>query len=328
MRPIDPGRRRSGVGFTLVELACVCAIMAILLSTIAPVVGFQILRARVDAETSALRNLGAAAQASFESTDLEGTNIASLPGSVPSGVDTTNFSPSTGTAYAPASVNTNDWFVKLARQLGCSLPAPSQGSPVTGIPIPAAGVLYNSSNNARFMLEGPENEAAQQRFLIVSLIASPGQLAVPPLPNPSNTQDPANLVLFNDIWNTNWTAPGAILPPSWTAALSPGQVMDWQGSGASGGRLWQLCVQRVVCPKFSITINNTHPTESCYVYFNLNGAVSGSSVSVPADGGVYVIQGVFFGRLIQAYRGTGPPPSAQLFSQFTLRDGNEITLQD
>lgn len=319
---------KTGRGFTLIELAGVCAVIGILLATIAPVVGYQILRARVDSETAALQNLGMAAQASFESTDLEGTNLAALPGSVPSGVDTTNFSPTTAPSYTPASVSTNDWFVKLARQMGYSLPAPSQGSPMAAVPAPAAGVLFNPNNNARFMLEGPAGEPAQQRFLIVSLVAAPGQLAVPPLPNPSNPQDPADIALFNDIWDTNWTAPGATLPATWTSALAPSQVRDWQGSGSSGGRLWQLCVQRVVCPKFSITINNTHPTENCYVYFNINGGTAGSTAAVPANGGVFVIQGVCFGRLIQAYRGTSPPPSALLFSQFTLRDSNEITLQD
>jgi type II secretory pathway pseudopilin PulG len=331
MRRIErlPGKRRGQpAAFTLIELAGVCAVIGILLATIAPVVGFQILQARVGAETSALQNLGAAAQASFESTDLEGTNIAALSGSVPAGVDATNFSPSTSPSYIPATVATNDWFVKIARQLGYSMPAPSQGSPVAGVPAQAAAVLFNSSNNTRFMLIGPNNEASQQRFMIVSLIAAPGQLAVPPLPDPANPQDPADLALFNDTWNTNWSAPGASLPPSWTAALSARQVQDWQGAGASGGRLWQLCVQRIVCPIFSITINNTHPTENCYVYYNFNGAVSGSSASVPANGGTYVLPGVYSGRLIQAYRGTAPPPAAQLFSQFTLRDSNEITLQD
>jgi hypothetical protein len=92
--------------------------------------------------------------------------------------------------------------------------------------------------------------------------------------------------------------------------------------------MWQLCVQRITCAKYSVTINNSHPTQNCYVYYNINGAVAGSSASVPANGGVYAIPGVFYGRLIQAYRGTAPPPAAGLFSQFTLRDNNEITLQD
>jgi type II secretory pathway pseudopilin PulG len=314
--------------FTLIELAGVCAIIGILLATIAPVVGFQILRARIAAETASLQNLAAVVQASFESTDLEGTNIAAISGSVPSGVDLTNFSPSTSPSYTPATVNTNDWFVKIARQLGYSLPSPAQGSPVSGVPAAAASVLFNANNNARFMLIGPANEPVQQRFLIVSLVASPGQLAVPPLPNAANLQDPADLALFNDIWNTNWSAPGGILPPSWTAALTPQQIQSWQGSGASGGRLWQLCVQRIVCPKYSLTINNTHPTQTCYVYYNINSGVAGNPAVAPANGGVYVVPGVYCGRLIQAYRGTAPPPTAQLFSQFVLRDDSEITLQD
>jgi type II secretory pathway pseudopilin PulG len=314
--------------FTLIELAAVCAIIGLLLATLAPVVGFQIMQGRIAAETTSLQNLAAAVQASFESTDLEGTNIAAISGSVPSGVDTTNFSPSTSPSYSPATVNTSDWFVKIARELGYSLPSPAQGSPVAGVPSAAAGVLFNSNNNTRFMLIGPTNEPIQQRFLIVSLIASPGQLAVPPLPNPANLQDPADLAFFSDIWNTNWTARGGVLPPSWIAALTPQEIQSWQGSGASGGRLWQLCVQRIVCPKYSVTINNTHPTQTCYVYYNINSGVAGSPAIAPADGGVYVVPGVYFGRLIQAYRGTGPPPTAQLFSQFVLRDDSEITLQD
>ena len=56
--------------------------------------------------------------------------------------------------------------------------------------------------------------------------------------------------------------------------------------------------------------------------------MAGNSAVVPANGGTMVIPGVYFGRLIQAYRGSAPPPSGLLFSQFTLRDNNEITLQD
>ena len=159
-------------------------------------------------------------------------------------------------------------------------------------------------------------------------MAPSGQLALPALPNPSNLQDPADLALFSDIWNTNWTSPAAVLPPSWVAGLTAPQAQAWLGSGAGGRRLWLLCVQRIVCPKYTITINNTHPTDNCYVYYNLQGGAGGASAAVPANAGTMVITGVYFGRLIQAYRGTAPPPTAVLFSQFTLRDNNEITLQD
>ena len=184
-------RQRPASGFTLIELACVCAVIGIILATLAPVIGAQIAQARVSAETAALQSLATAAQASFESSDLEGTNIAAIAGSLPSGVDATNFSTSLDPTAVPATTNTYDWFAKLARQMG--------DTPLVGVaPTPAlqpqvAGILINPNHNTRFMLIGPATETTQQRFLLISLVATPGQLAIPPLPNPSNSQDPADL---------------------------------------------------------------------------------------------------------------------------------------
>ncbi|HVW22213.1 MAG TPA: type II secretion system protein [Opitutaceae bacterium] len=323
MRRREPLPARPGA-FTLLEVLCVCAVLAILLATLAPAVGLQVSRARVSAEAASLRALAAAVQASFESTDLEGTNLAALPGSVPAGVDSTAFSSSLDPASTPATTNTFDWFAKVARQRG--------DVPVVGIaPTPAlqprvAQVLFNAQRNARVLLEGPLGESGQQRFLLLSLAAPAGELSLPPWPNPANPQDPANLALFADIWNTDWTNPAAVLPPTWTAALSAAQARAWVGGGA--GRLWQLCVQRIVCPKFTVAINNTHPADSCFVYYNLNGTTAGSSAVVGANAGTQVLSGIYAGRTIQAYRGAAAPPSAQLFSQFVLRDNAEITLQD
>ena len=312
-------------GFTLIELLCVCAVIGILLATIAPAVGFQIWQARVSAETTTLQNMALAVTASFESPDFEGTNVAALAGSVPSGVDTTSFSPTTDPGFVPATTNAYDWFAKVSRQMG-SLPQ-SGVAPTPALQPQVAGVLINPCGNTRLMLVGPAAESAQQRFMIVSLVAPPGQLALPPLPNPANPQDPADLAIFNDTWNTNWTSPTAVLPPSWTAGLTEAQAQAWAGTGGRK-RLWQLCVQRIVCPKYTITVNNTHPTDTCYVYYNIGSTLAFSSATVPANSGTAIITGIYFGRTIQAYRGAAPPPAAQLFSQFTLRDNNEITLQD
>jgi len=323
---IKPTHDPRTLGFTLVELICVCALISILLAVVTPSLGRQILLSRVAAENTTLQNLAAAAQASFESTDLEGTNVAAIPGAIPTGVDATNYSMSTNLAVLPGTTNTFDWFAKLARQLGSS---PQLGiAPSPALQPQLASILINPAQNTRLLLLGPTNEANQQRFLFVSLMAPPGMLVLPAWPNSANSQDPANLALFNDIWNTNWTDAAAMLPPTWTAALTPAQAQDWQGGGSTGGRLWLLCVQRVVCPKFTLTINNTHPTDSCYIFYNLNGTVAGSTATVSANGGVYVAPGILGGRLIQAYRGTSGPPSAQLFAQFILRDSSEITLQD
>lgn len=321
MRPAE-----SRFGFTLIELVGVCALVGILMATIAPMIGRQVLQVRVAAEMNSLQNLASAVQASFESGDLEATNLAALPGTVPPGTDPTNFSTSTDTTFLPGTTNPFDWFAKTARQLG--------NTPLTGVaPTPAlqpqvARILINSNHNTRLMLVGPANEAAQQRFLIISLMAPAGQLTLPPLPNPANPQDPANLAWFNDTWNTDWTNPAAALPPSWTAGLSAPQIQAWKGGTGYGSRLWLLCVQRIVCPKYALTINNTHPADNCYIYYNLNGTTAGGTATIAANTGTFVIPGILFGRLVQAYRGTSAPPSAQLFSQFNLRDNSEITLQD
>jgi prepilin-type N-terminal cleavage/methylation domain-containing protein len=318
--------RRGSRGFTLIELACVCAVIGITLVTLAPAVGRRVLQARVAAEAASLQAIAAAIQASFESTDLEATNIAALPGTVPSGVDATAFSLSTDPGFVPSTTNPFDWFAKVARQMG--------DAPLIGVaPRPAlqprvAAVLINPSGSTRILLEGPSSEAAQQRFLLISLVAAPGQLALPPLPNSSNTQDPANLALFADTWNTDWTSPAAVLPSTWQAALTPAQVSAWQGSGSTPGRLWQLCVQRIVCPRFAITLNDTHPTDNCYVYYNLNGTTAGATAAASAGSGVTALTGILFGRTIQAYRGPAPPPAGVLFSQFILRGNTEITVQD
>lgn len=311
-------RRR---GFTLIELICVCALIGILLAAAEPAVGRQILLARARAEAGRLRAMAQAARASFESDDLEGTNLAALPGSVPAGVDCTSFSPSTDPAFMPPTTNAFDWFAKLARQMGYT---PLVGvAPTQALQPGTANILVNPSGNTRVMLAGPENEAAQQRFLLISLAAPPGELALPPLPDAANSQDPADLALFNDTWNTDWNSPTASLPPSWLAGLTPAQAQAWTASH----RLWLLCVERIVCPKFTVTVNDTHPSDNCYVAYNLNGQ-NGTLATIAADSGATVIPGIFYGRVIQAYRGSAPPPAAQLFAQFTLRDNNEITLQD
>jgi prepilin-type N-terminal cleavage/methylation domain-containing protein len=326
MRYIEPGEELGDLGFTLVELICVCALISILLAVVTPTIGRQILLSRVAAENATLQNFAVAAQGSFESTDLEGTNLAALAGTVPTGVDATNYSTSTNPVLLPTTTNTFDWFAKLARQMGS---APQVGiAPAPALQPQLAGILINPEQNIRIFLLGPTNETNQQRFLLVSLMAPSGMLALPAWPNPANPQDSANLALFNEIWNTNWTASAAVLPPTWTAALTSDQIQAWQGSASGGSRLWLLCVQRIVCPKFTLTVNNTHPTDSCYVFYNLNGTVAGATATVPANGGVYVVPGILGGRLIQAYRGTSGPPIAPLFAQFILRDSSEITLQD
>jgi prepilin-type N-terminal cleavage/methylation domain-containing protein len=313
-------------GFTLLELVAVCAVLGILAAIALSTASSQIQRSRVAAENTALGRIAAAIQASFESTDLESTNIAALSGTVPSGVDLTAFSNTTTTTAVPATTHAADWFAKVARQLG---DAPALGvAPTPALQPRVAAVLLNANHALRLLWEGPESETGQQRFLLVSLMDPAGSLILPAWPNGSNPQDAGNLALFSDTWNTDWTDPAAVLPASWIRALSSPQIISWQGSPGTPGRLWHLCVRRIVCPKFNVVVNNTHPTDNCYVYFNLNGSTAGSTITAAANAGTVVFSGVLGGRTIQAYRGSAAPPAGTLFSQFILRDHCEITLQD
>lgn len=315
-----PRERGRGRGFTLLEVLCVCALLACLAAVAAPALGLRILRDRARTEDAALGALAEAARASFDSTDLEATNVAAFPASVPAGVDATRFSSSLDPAARPATTSAPDWFAKIARQLGHT---PALGRPPTADVQPqVAAVLVNPDGNTRFLLAGPTGETAQQRLLFLSLMGPPDQLALPSWPDHADGQDPADLALFEDAWNADWDDPAAALPASWAARLTAEQAARWRG------RLWQLRVRRIVCRKCVLTLNNNHPSDNCYVCYNLAGASAASTATAPAGSGVSVVAGIPEGRLVRAYRGAAPPPAAQLFSQFNLRGDCEITLQD
>ncbi len=311
---------KSPRGFTLLELVAVCAILGILATIALDTASSQIERSRVAAEQREVERLATAIQASFESTDLESTNLAALSGTVPTGVDLTAFSSNNALGAVPATTNPYDWFAKLARQRG--------DVPIIGVaPTPAlqprvSAVLINPNRQTRLLWEGPETESGQQRFLLLSVMAPIGTVVLPPWPNAANPQASANLTLFNDTWNADWSSPSVVLPASWLSALSSAQAAAWSGRTA------QLCVRRIVCSKYSIVLNNTHPSDNCYLAYNLNGLTAGAAVTQLAGAGTAVVPGILAGRTIQAYRGSSPPPSAQLFSQFILRDQSEITLQN
>ena len=312
------------LAFTLIEIIAVCTIIGVLLAISLPGIESQIWEAKIKAEDTQLDHLAQMVKSSFESTDLEEINIASFIDSIPQGIDPTRFSISTDTSTLPTICATNDWYVKLARQAGFN---PQVGiAPTRALQPQIANVLTNSSNNVRIMLAGPSNETTQQRFIIMSLLTPIGELQLPVIPDLTNQTLYTNY--FNEIWNTDWTYREAKLPQSWTSILTNNQQTLWLKSIHSNLNLNLLRVKRIVCPKYSITINNTHPTDNCYIYYNFNGTTAGSSTIIISNSGVFSTQPILFGRQIQAYRGSGEPPNSNLFSQFILRDNSEITLQD
>jgi type II secretory pathway pseudopilin PulG len=314
----------ASLAFTLIEVIAVCTILGVLFAISLPSIQSQVWDSKKKAEDSQLEYLAQIINSSFESNDLQGTNIASFADSIPRGTDPTQFSITTDVTVVPSICAMNDWYVKIAHQAGFNSQLGS--APTRSLQPQLANILINPSNNTRIMLAGPSNEFTQQRFLILSLLTPSGEVQLPNLPDPNNAN--TYITFFNDIWNTDWTYREAKLPQSWISLLTPLQQSAWLNNNHSSTNINLLRVKRITCPKYSLTINNTHPTDNCYIYYNFNGTTAGYSTTITSNSGVFTIQSILYGRQIQAYRGLGEPPTASLFSQFTLRDNSEITLQD
>jgi len=295
-------------GFSLLEIVLVLFVLGLLAATIAPSLREVIERGRRDAEAKSLDELAGAVASTFDATDLTNDNVASLPGTIGTGDTATRFS--TSTSATSASTAASDWFAKVARARGIT---PQIGVAPTAAAQPAlAQIAYNSTGNPRLLLAGP-SEAGRQRFLLVSLTARSEQLTLPAYE--------ASVAWFDALWNSDWEGRTAQPPAYWTGKLTPTQLAAWsQGTGGLT-QVYRLCVRRIVLPKFTITVNNNHATDSAFVSFN---NVS-PAFTAPANSGANVTPEILGGRLITINRGTSLPGVQAL--QFRLRENATITVQ-
>jgi len=299
---------RTRRGFTLLEIVLVLFIFGILAAAMAPTVRDIVENGRRDAEGRTLNDLAAGIAGSFDNTDLTNLNIAALPGTIGPSDSATNFSIATSGIYGPTA--STDWFAKLARlrgltpQIGVVPSAPAQPA--------LAQLTYNPLGNPRLLFVGP-TEPGRQRFLLVSLMARTDQLTLPPYEVSS--------AWFDAIWNQDWESRTAQPPAYWAGVLPAAQLAAWtQGTGGLT-QVYRLCVRRIVLPKFTVTVNNNHPTDSAFVSFN---NVS-PAFTAPANSGANVTPEILGGRLITINRGTSLPGVQAL--QFRLRENATITVQ-
>lgn len=302
----SPYHRRHG--FTLLEIVLVLFILGLLTAAMAPAVRDIIERGQREAEARTLDELAATVTASFENTDLTNLNIAALPGTIGTADTATAFCATTSGGHATTA--TNDWFAKLGRLRGLS--------PQIGVaPSPAAQpelarLAFNSLGNARYLFAAPA-ESGRQRFILVSLVAPAGRLALPAYEN--------NSAWFDAIWNHDWESRTAGLPAYWGSRLTAAQAAAWT-SGPSGlTQVHKLGVRRVVLPKYRLTVNNNHPTEQAFVSFNNTAA----AYTAPANSGAGVTPEILGGRLVSINRGATPPGVETL--RFFIRENATVTLQ-
>lgn len=292
--------------FTLLEILLVLFILGIVAASAAPSLREMIERGRRDAEVRALDELAATIATTFDATDLSNDNIAALPGTIGPGDVPTGFSTATGAAYANTAAA--DWFAKVARARGLSLQVGA--APATQPAL--AQITANPSGNPRLLFAGPA-EAGRQRFLLVSLTARSDQLALPAYETAA--------AWFDALWNNDWESRTAQPPGYWAGRLSPAQLAAWtQGSGGMT-QVSRLCVRRIVLPKFTVTVNNNHATDSAFVSFNNVP----SAFTAPANSGASVTPEILGGRLITINRGTSLPGVEAL--RFRLRENATITVQ-
>lgn len=301
------GRSQFGA-FSLLEIVLVLSVIAILTSVLLPSARGLIAQTQRNAEARALQSLADMITASFESPDLTLLNIAALPGSIGTADSPTDFSVSTAATYD--TTTSFHWFAKIARGQGIT---PVIGvAPASSAQPELARIAYNQTGNPRWLFAAAE-ESGKQRFLLVSLSGRPDQLVVPAFESSS--------AWFDAIWNHDWESRTAGLPDYWLNRLAPEQVSTWLQSPGGLSRVNQFCVQRIVLPKFRLSVNNNHLTEHAFVSFNNQPA----AFTAAANTGANVSPEILSGRLVTINRGSVWPGVEAL--RFHLRENATVTVQ-
>lgn len=247
--------RAEGAAFSLLEIVLVLSVLAILTTVLLPSARGLIGQTQRNAESRALQSLADLITASFQSPDLTLLNIAAIPGSIGPADFPTDFSVSTSANYDTTTAA--HWFAKIARAQGIT---PVIGvAPSSSAQPELARIAYNQTGNPRWLFAAAD-ESGKQRFLLVSLSGRPEQLVVPSFDSSS--------AWFDAIWNHDWESRTAGLPDYWLNRLTPEQISTWLQSPGGLTHVNRFCVQRIVLPKFRLSVNNNHLTEHAFVSFN------------------------------------------------------------
>jgi hypothetical protein len=126
---------------------------------------------------------------------------------------------------------------------------------------------------------------------------------------------------FNAIWNNDWESRTAAPPASWSGVLTPAQLAAWNQGNSGLKQTWRLCVQRIVLPKFMVTVNNNHPTNNAYLSFN----DTSNAFTAAANSGATTTAEILGGRLVTVNQGTSWPGVQAL--QFRIHENATVTIQ-
>jgi type II secretory pathway pseudopilin PulG len=319
-------RMPSARGEFLLMLLIAVAIVGILAGILAPVIANKLDDAQIRGELEMLRSLRKDFEATYDSIDFNNLNEASIDASgLPTGTIFTTFDQGIGIGSRiynqNIEVDSSGWVTKLAQRRGVSsylrgaiYTAQSQNQYTT--------IAFNAYKVQRCLVIGPTGEPGQQRYLLVSLMVPPYRILTFPTVDSAQT--------FDSIWDQNWESTQAQAPASWSSLLSTAQFAEWNSTSENNRtNASRLLVERIVQPKFTLTIANNSLTDTAWVDIgpSVNAITIGpNSGTVQSGSLVGFTTGILAGRLIVVRRGLTPSAAFEVQRFFLYSDVN-LTVQ-
>ncbi len=323
MRSTEPRGRRAE--FLLMLLVAV-AIVGVIAGILAPVVANKLDDAQIRAESETLGSLRRDFEGTYDAVDYTNLNEASVAGSgLPAGIVFTTFDQATAIASrvfaSSITVDPAGWVTKLALKRGVTTFA--AGSTYTAqTQNQYSAIAFNAYRVQRCLVVGPSGEAGQQRYLLMSLMVPPYRSLVFPTADATQT--------FDSIWDQSWESVAAQAPASWSALLTADQVSLWNASTSNNRtNASRLLVERIVQPKYTLTLANNSPTDTAWVDIGpaadalVCAPNSGTTLSSSAAG---FTSGILSGRLIVVRRGATAATAYEVQRFFLYSDVN-LTVQ-
>jgi type II secretory pathway pseudopilin PulG len=302
------------------------AIVGILAGILAPVVANKLDDAQLRSESETLASLGRDIQATFDSVDYTNLNEASVPSSgLPAGTVFTTLDTGTSIAsrmFAPSVVvDPAGWVTKLAQKRGVTSYAAGQAYTALSQSQYSA-IAFNAYGTQRCLVLGPPGETGQQRYLLLSLMVPPYRVTTFPTSDATQT--------FDSIWDQSWESAQASAPGLWSSLLTADQLTLWNTASSNNRtNASRLLVQRIIQPKFTLTLANNSPTDSAWVDI---GPAANAMSSAPNSGTLQSSSlpgfesGILAGRLIVVRRGASTAAAYEV-QRFYLYSDVNLTIQ-
>jgi Tfp pilus assembly protein FimT len=313
-------------GEFLLMLLIAVAIIGVIAGILAPALANKLDDAQIRSEREILESFRKDFEATYDSSDFNNLNEASLAGSgLPTGTVYTTFDQGTEIAsriYAQSIlVDPAGWVTKLAQRRGVT--SYTIGASYTALTQNQySAMAFNAYHVQRCLVVGPSGEAGQQRYMLISLMVPPYRILTFPMADSTQT--------FDSIWDENWESTQAQAPSLWGSLLTADQVLQWNSTSSNNRtNASRLLVERIVQAKYSLTLANNSQTDTAWVDI---GPAGDAITAAPNSGTVQssslpgFTSGVLSGRLIVLRRGANAASAYEVQRFFLYSDVN-LTIQ-